>query len=102
MGRTSDSALSELLRNRVTKFLGGRSQAQKALRATLARVRRHCASAVFFGGMLRDLMVFGPSPWLRDVDVVIDDESMADVTSLLRKYIRRRTRFGGLAFTVDG
>ncbi|SRR6266566_26057 len=98
----SDSALSRLLRSRVTKFLGGRSQAQKALRATLARLREHCSSAVFFGGILRDLMVFGPSPWLRDVDIVIDDKSMTDVASLLRRYIRRRTRFGGLALNVHG
>src|SRR5690349_10392761 len=102
MPRSSDSALSELLRYRVTKFLGGRSQARKTLRSTLVRLKAHCDKAVFFGGILRDLMVFGPSPSLRDVDIVVDDESIAGITKLFRGYLRRRTRFGGLALNVQG
>lgn len=52
-------------------------------------------NAVVFGGLLRDLVLYGPKAKPRDVDIVVDC-SPEELVSHFRNYQFEQTRFGGL------
>ncbi len=56
-------------------------------------------SAVVFGGGVRDLTL-GFTP--RDIDIVVDAQSIEKLTSHLIPSLLRRTRFGGFCFDLSG
>jgi hypothetical protein len=58
--------------------------------------------ALVFGGLLRDLMVFGLHAIPRDVDLVIQRGQPKDIESEFLDYITRRTRFGGYVLGFKG
>lgn len=60
------------------------------------------ASAVLFGGVLRDLAIFGPAAQPRDIDVVVTGVSEALLFATLQPFVQRRTRFGGLQLSSAG
>lgn len=91
-----------LLRRRVGRFFSDHSKWKTALRDTMSRIRREGWPAVVFGGVPRDLLVFGLSDRPRDVDIVVDDVSLDEISKAFAKNIYRKTRFGGLSLHVDG
>src|SRR6266852_4854476 len=50
---------------------------------------------VVFGGVLRDLVLYGPAKRPRDIDIVVDC-SPDDLRSWLSSFPFQETRFGGL------
>ncbi|HEV8607098.1 MAG TPA: hypothetical protein VGQ99_17290 [Tepidisphaeraceae bacterium] len=59
-------------------------------------------TAYLVGGTLRDIMApqrFGEP---RDIDIVVDGASNEDLAAVLRPYLNRRTRFGGLHLRHEG
>ena len=90
------------LRERLTRFLSNASPWKKPLRDILRLINERKWEAVIFGGVLRDLAVFGPSERPRDVDIVVTaDVSHTELENAFDKWTVRRTRVGGLHLLVD-
>ena len=47
-------------------------------------------------------MVYGPGARIRDVDIVVAGATVADIATVFRDSVRRRTRFGGVSLNVQG
>jgi hypothetical protein len=95
-------AAAVALRERITRFLGNGTPWKKPLRYVIALIQERQWKAVIFGGVIRDLAVFGPAERPRDVDVVVsEDVPNHELESAFGKWIVRRTRFGGLHLLVD-
>jgi hypothetical protein len=96
-------ALNEtMLRERLNRFLSNHSDSKVALREALNRIRENGWNAVIFGGVLRDLTVFGNSEAPRDVDVVVRDTNARDLETVFRDLIQAKNRFGGLRLRPTG
>lgn len=103
MADTDAQRLEACLRQEVVSYLRERSPWRPPLAAALGRLSGPPRPIYLFGGLLRDLLLFGPDASPRDVDLVIGGgttgEELADA---LTAYIDRRTRFGGLQLVVEG
>lgn len=84
-----------LVRKRLDDFLKARSAHKTPLRDALSRIATNNWNAVIFGGVLRDLTIFGPSEVPRDIDVVVDVRH-AELDGVFSDLISSRNRFGGL------
>ncbi|HVF72323.1 MAG TPA: hypothetical protein VM940_12010 [Chthoniobacterales bacterium] len=61
------------------------------------------AAPVFiFGGVIRDLMLKGPSISPRDVDLVVGGIGIQDMGGVFAEGLQRRNRFGGLHVAIHG
>ena len=89
------------LRGRLTKFLGNGTTWKKPLRDVIETIERERWRAVIFGGVIRDLAVFGPTERPRDVDIVLAGASTHEIERIFGAWIVRRTRFGGVRLRVD-
>lgn len=56
--------------------------------------------AVIFGGAARDLGFLGYPP--RDIDIVVETDSVRGLMPSLEPFFLRRTRFGGFCFLIQG
>ena len=90
------------LRQRVTRFVWNRSAARKPVARVIGAMQNRGWRPFLFGGVLRDLLVHGPSACPRDVDIVVDGPSLQDLASAFAPFIARQTRFGGLHLRIDG
>lgn len=95
-------AKTTLLRERITRFLANHSARKVPLHQALQRIEQKSWSAVIFGGVLRDLLVFGNSERPRDVDVVVRDANFSELELVFRDLIYEKTRFGGLRLRAKG
>jgi len=91
-----------VLREHVSRFLTRRSRLREPLIAALGRLMERDLPAVIFGGAARDLMVHGSGTEPRDVDIVVDRTSVAQLTEIFADFLVRRTRFGGLTLNIRG
>jgi hypothetical protein len=101
MADTARTESRQELGRRLARFASSRASCRKPFRSFVGLLEEQGERAFFFGGFLRDLMLFGPSVTPRDVDVVVD--SMGDgFVDAVKAHLRRRTRFGGLHLEADG
>ncbi|KKM89726.1 hypothetical protein LCGC14_1245780 [marine sediment metagenome] len=89
------------LGRRLTRFLSNDAKFRQPLRSFLDVLLEHEGKAFFFGGLLRDVMLFGPSVTPRDVDIVVDSVRTSFLEAV-RTHVQRRTRFGGLHLEAKG
>lgn len=102
MADTRDQ-LQRKLQGKIAEFLGqDHTVYNGAVRSIIEQIRRNRWRAVLFGGMLRDLMVYGLSKRPRDVDIVVADTTEDELSRAFAEFISKRTRFGGLHLRCDG
>jgi hypothetical protein len=53
-----------------------------------------------FGGILRDLAIFGKAGYESDIDIVVDG-TWRNIASLLHQYDAKRNKFGGFRIIID-
>jgi hypothetical protein len=91
-----------VLRERLTRFLANHANWKIPLRSTLGRIQENSWRAVIFGGVLRDLVVFGNTEIPRDIDVVISDANTRDLEAAFGDLILSKNRFGGFRLRSAG
>src|SRR5271157_1476053 len=89
------------LRSRLTRFLGNGTSWKRPLREVIGRIEKERWRAVIFGGVVRDLAVFGPAERPRDVDIVLAGASADEIERVFEAWVVRRTRFGGVRLLVE-
>jgi hypothetical protein len=94
--------LEALLRVRLRRFLSLPARWSHHVTSALKTIRDADWAAFLFGGTLRDLVVFGSSYIPRDLDIVIDGITVDTLAMNYGKYLKRRTRFGGLHLEIHG
>jgi hypothetical protein len=102
MLRASIEAQEAILRERIGRFFANRSRERRTLLQTLETLKGFSAPMFIFGGVIRDLMLIGPSITPRDVDLVVGAMDLNDVDAAFAKTRRRRNRFGGLHVAIHG
>lgn len=90
----SPKSLEALLRSRLSRFLVEEASWKEPLREMIDMLRHSGWPAVIFGGVLRDLVLYGPAERPRDVDIVVKCSSAA-LSKWLAPFTSQRTRFGG-------
>jgi hypothetical protein len=95
----SDSAFKKLLRSRLSRFLTESAPWKEDLRVIVEGFRQRKLEAVAFGGVLRDLILYGASERPRDVDIVVNC-SASELESWLSSFPVKRTRFGGFRVRI--
>lgn len=85
----------------LSMLMSSESPQADALRAICSSICSKGWRAVLFGGVLRDLVVFGNRQGPRDFDIVVDVNA-EELFDLFHPKVRRRTRFGGLQILHDG
>ncbi len=93
------SSFDKLLRTRLSRFLTHPAAWKEDLRVIVEAFREHKWEAVVFGGILRDIALYGPSERPRDVDIVANCSS-SELASWLSSFPVKRTRFGGFRVRV--
>ncbi len=88
----------KLLRH-TTAFLCS-SDDRRVVQSALTQWNHKNWKPFLFGGMLRDLLIFGGRATPRDIDVVIANGTSEEIEESLGPYIRRRNRFGGFQLQV--
>lgn len=101
MAEADIARLEACLRRYAAAFLVSRSPWLHPLTDAL-RCLESQRPLYLFGGLLRDLLVIGPSAVPRDVDLVIGNTTVDELSDALARFVDRRTRFGGLQLTVAG
>jgi hypothetical protein len=91
-----------MLRERVSRFLANHSNWKIPLRQSLQRIDENSWTAVIFGGVLRDLTLFGASEIPRDVDVVVKGATSGELEEVFGDLVYERNRFGGLRLRPTG
>jgi hypothetical protein len=95
----SQSSIEKLLRSRLSRFLREPAPWKENLREIVDAIRRRRWDAVVFGGVLRDLALYGPAERPRDVDIVVDCSSY-ELAAWLSAFPAQRTRFGGFRVRI--
>ena len=90
----SPETVERLLRSRLSRFLTEPAPWKENLREIVEALKRTKWDAVVFGGVLRDLALYGPSERPRDVDIVVNCSSY-ELSTWLSAFPSQRTRFGG-------
>lgn len=93
--------MKRTLSDKLGRFLSLRVPYRQPMHDVLDCVTKHQTSAFFFGGLLRDIMLKGPTATPRDVDIVVHEMTASFLHSVECK-IRRRTRFGGVNLESEG
>jgi len=94
--------LVRLLRQRLSRFLANGSRARAPLFATLDHICSRNDRAFLFGGVLRDLMMRGPSAFPRDIDIVVCTTNRMDFDRQFGDLGSATNRFGGVRFSANG
>jgi len=90
------SSFDKLLRSRISRFLTNPAPWKEDLRLIVEAFRENKWEAVVFGGVLRDLALYGPSERPRDVDIVANC-SPSELSSWLSNFPVQQNRFGGFS-----
>jgi len=90
----ASESIETLLRYRLSRFLVERAPWKTPLQHVVKALRKTGWEAVVFGGVLRDLVLYGPAERPRDVDIVVNCCS-DELNSWLSGFSPQRTRFGG-------
>jgi hypothetical protein len=90
------------LRAKLSDFLTNRVKKRVPLQKALDRLEKHPWKSVVFGGVLRDLALFGNAKPPRDVDVVVLDANGPELEGLYEDILYRKNRFGGLQLRSQG
>jgi hypothetical protein len=90
----SQEAVEKLLRSRLSRFLTEPAPWKQNLREIVEAFKQTKWDAVVFGGVLRDLALYGPAERPRDVDIVVNCSSY-ELGTWLSAFPSQRTRFGG-------
>jgi hypothetical protein len=88
------SGIEGLLRERLRYFLSSSWRGRREVVATIDRLAL-LGDVVIFGGMLRDLLLFGNAGFDSDVDVVVVGADKGLLGEVLKPYGAQRNRFGG-------
>jgi hypothetical protein len=91
-----------ILRERIGRFFASRARERRQLLRTLKTLNGFSAPVYIFGGVIRDLMLSGPSISPRDVDLVVGRIDLHDMTTVFAEGLQRRNRFGGLHVAIHG
>jgi hypothetical protein len=91
-----------VLRERIGRFFAGRARERRRLLQTLRTLKGFSAPVFIFGGVIRDLMLKGSSISPRDVDLVVGDIDLRDISDVFAEGLQRRNRFGGLHIAIHG
>lgn len=86
---------SQILRKRLFRFLQSKESAMLHLNQTLQQIH-HTADAYIFGGMIRDIGLFGINQFNSDIDIVFDsskDELIKTLETL--NVTAKQNKFGG-------
>jgi hypothetical protein len=73
----------------------------RSLASTLVEWRLRHWRPYVFGGVLRDLLVLGLRKKPRDIDIVVDNGTTAELREALTPHIRRENRFGGFQLQIN-
>jgi len=71
------------------------------MHTTLQEIGDEASSAFLFGGVLRDLMIYGASATPRDLDIVVSSVTKG-MEKLFERTLKRRNRFGGYCLDSEG
>lgn len=71
------------------------------MHATLQEIGSEASSAFLFGGVLRDLMIYGASAKPRDLDIVVSSVTKG-MEQLFQRTLKRKNRFGGYCLDSEG
>jgi hypothetical protein len=93
------SSVEKLLRSQLSRFLKQPAPWKRNLREIVEAIREREWEAVVFGGVLRDLALYGPAERPRDVDLVVNC-SHTDLAAWLSALPSQRTRYGGFRVRV--
>jgi len=96
----SATHLEILLRKKLSRFLVRRGQIGAAV-SVLKSWEELGWGPVLFGGVIRDLLIFGGRHYPRDVDVVLRSAGTAALENELSHFEHRRNRFGGFHLNVS-
>jgi len=91
-----------VLRDRIGRFFANKARERLRLLEALNTLKGFAGPAFLFGGVLRDLMLYGPSLAPRDVDVVVSTIDLKDVTAVFSENLTHTNRFGGLHLRIEG
>lgn len=97
----SETASAAFLRNQFAAFLQNRSGTD-GLRRVLRTFQRPLWKTHLFGGLLRDVLLYGPEARPRDIDLVLAKNCIGEVCETLSHAVERRTRFGGVNLQLFG
>lgn len=90
------------LRKRVGWFLTRQVKQRQPMRDVLSELRASPVQIYLFGGLLRDLTVYGMKAKPRDIDIVVEQLSTQELYPYLLRHVKRETRFGGLHLDNQG
>jgi hypothetical protein len=100
MDNAVDTVSGPVLTERLHQFLLGPTVTISRLHIVLSELRARGWSAVFFGGLLRDLAAFGSSAVPRDIDIVVAGATNDEIFAVFEKFVVRKTRFGGMVIDL--
>lgn len=101
MDRSRQRDLENQLAQVTTRFVLNESKFRAPVHAILREIGSSGQPAFFFGGLLRDLMMYGSGAVPRDLDIVIGGGTKS-ICDSFDCYLKRRTRFGGLHLDAKG
>lgn len=87
-------SFENVLNERLEDYLKG--EQQQLLRQIFAEWIDSGWNAFLFGGMLRDVVLYGREANPRDIDIVVSNKSLDELRGSLSPHIQRENRFGGL------
>jgi predicted nucleotidyltransferase len=86
---------SQILRKRLFRFLQSKESAMLHLNQTLRQIH-HTADAYIFGGMIRDIGLFGINQFKSDIDIVFDSSKDELIKTLEKLNLAaKQNKFGG-------
>lgn len=90
----------DVLKKRVRRFFESPPSERRAV-AQVTRELGEVAEVYVFGGLLRDLALYGSSDFSSDVDIVLVPHDEAAFEAILEKFAFRRNKFGGFRLTAN-
>jgi hypothetical protein len=100
MPKSDQKHAEDRLRRKLNAFLAQDGE-RAAISAVLSDWHRKAWRPYLFGGLLRDIFIFGARKYPRDIDVVLVDGNTKAFERTLEPHIIRRTRFGGLQLELE-
>lgn len=88
------------LRKRVDRFLHSPAHSRAEILNTLLRLSQF-GHVIVFGGAIRDLAIHGNSEFPSDIDVVLEDANIEELSVGMNVLNAFRNRFGGFRFTTE-
>lgn len=90
------------LRNNLCAFLKAGMPSNREFRYQLSRLEPIAQRTWLFGGFARDIFLHGRRAQPKDVDLVVEGEAFDELSALVKEYVPRKNRFGGLNFRMGG